>query len=121
MGQDRNKRQTGVLDLLHGRGRLRHLQERKQPLLHPGAARSNDGHECPFLLAGQLRGAGQFLADDHTHAAAEEAEIEHEQRDGIAVQGGTTVGRGIATAVLALGLLQFVLVRLGVREEEGIS
>ena len=79
------------------------------------------GDKRPLFPARQLRGPGQLLANDHAHTAAEEAEIEDQQRNRIAVERRLAVSGGIAAAELGLGLAKLVPVRLGVGEEQRIG
>ena len=66
-----------------GRG-LGHLHQREDALLHAGAAGGRHDDHRHVLVDGQLDGARQLLADHRAHAAAEEAELEDAQHDGMA-------------------------------------
>ena len=72
--------------------------------MHPRAAGSRYHHEGASAVGGALGGAGDFFADGRSHAAPEEGEIHHGQRDWIAFDGGGAgddgLGRG-ASGVLS--------------------
>ena len=71
---------------LDRRGRLGHLQQREHPLLHPGAAAGDDRQQRTAGAPGAIGGAGDLFADDDTHAAAHEREVEYRQDDRLAAQ-----------------------------------
>ena len=65
-------------ELQGGRG-FRHLHEGEDTFLHACAAGTADDDHGPFVSDGAFYAAGDFLAHDRSHTAAEEEEIEHAQ------------------------------------------
>ena len=56
---------------------LRHLKQRKHPLLHPGAASVYQRHKGSLVLGGDLKSLGDLLPDHAAHAASHETEVQH--------------------------------------------
>ena len=76
IGEDRHERQPRAGQLLQHRGRLRHLEQRVDALLHARAARGRNAHERDPVLVGNAHAANETLPDDRAHRAAHELELE---------------------------------------------
>ena len=72
----RDERQALGRERRERRARLRHLQERQQPLLHAGAAARRKAHERLPVRDGVLDAAHEALAHHGAHRAAHEGELE---------------------------------------------
>src|SRR4029077_18433777 len=72
------------------------------------------------LLQGQLDGAGELLADHRGHAAAQERELKHRERDRVAADAGGAGEHRLLHRGLGSRRLEAVGVALGVLEAERI-
>ncbi len=61
---------------IHRAGRLGHLHQAEDALLHAGSTGAAHGHNREPVVGRQLGAAPEPLADDTAHAAAHEAEID---------------------------------------------
>ena len=70
------------IEMREGAADLRHLHQRERALHHPRAARAADDDQRPSRLDRALDRARDLLADDHPHAAADEAVL-HRRDDAV--------------------------------------
>jgi hypothetical protein len=85
--EDREIRQPRRGKLGQRGARLRHLHEREDALLHPGAAGRGEDDDAGAPLEAPLDGAGDLLADHRAHAAPEEPELEDGEHRGKRLDG----------------------------------
>src|SRR2546427_3612985 len=121
IGEDRDVRQPGGGKPLERGGGLGHLHQREDALLHPGAAGRRDDDDRQMLVDGELNGAGELLADDRAHAAAEEAELEDGEHGRLAAdRRDTTDDRFVGRGLLG-GRADAFAILLGVLERQRIG
>src|ERR1019366_8142500 len=100
---------------------LRHLHQRQRAFHHPRAAGAADDDDGGAFGDGALDGARDLLADDHTHAPADEA-VFHRGDFGLdAVDGAGGGDDRVLHAGRFYRRLEARFVRLGVDELQGIG
>src|SRR5688572_23885158 len=121
IGQHRDERLPRRGELVQCRGRLRHLHEREEPLLHARPAARGEAHEREMLVAADLHRTHEPLADHRAHGAREEPELEDARDQRHAPHRAFHHHHRIGLAGLALGFLQALDVLAAVLELERID
>src|SRR5439155_9513563 len=119
--EQRDEKETLLVEARDGLARLRKLHQRDATLLHARAARRGDRKQRQAPLERQLRGARDRLADATAHAAADEREVHDHDDEGIAVDRRRSVERALAIAGLLLGSSEPLRIRLRIGERERID
>lgn len=82
VGEDGDVGQSGLAMAGEGGAGFGHLHEAEDAFMHAGTAGGGKNDDGFFLGGGELDGAGDFLADDATHAGTEKAEVHDSEQDG---------------------------------------
>ncbi len=121
MGQHHDIGQPGLLQILHGDGRARHLHERQDGLLHARPAGGDEEDEGRLALYGLAHGGDDGLAHGHAHGAAHELEVLHTDDHVQPVQLARPGQDGVVAPGLGARRLQPVGVFLVVAEFQRIA
>ena len=81
VGQDRDVRKVLLIEPRQRRADFRHLHQRQRAFHHAGAAGARDDNHRTACRERALDASRDLLADDHAHAAADEAVL-HRRHDG---------------------------------------
>src|SRR6185503_148534 len=114
-------RQLRRRELRERRARLRHLQQRVQPFLHARAAARREADERAVVLDAIRDGTHEPLADDRTHRARDEPELEGGRDDWHALQRAGHDDERVALVGVALHLVQPLAITLRVFEAQRIE
>ena len=95
---------------LDGGGRLGHLHQAENALLHPGSAAGRKDDQREPLGRGVLHGAGDLFAHRRAHAAHEEPAVQHGGHTGHPADASCRCDGGLAQPGLVLGGGKFLVV-----------
>ena len=79
IAEDCDERHSFVVEVIHRDCRFCHLHQGEDAFLNTCPTAGYHRHGGQLLACGQFKGKGDLLAHDHTHAAAEEAEVQDDQ------------------------------------------
>jgi hypothetical protein len=119
--EDRDERRRRLVEEIHGAGRLRHLHQAEDALLHACAARAAHGHDRQTRGGRKLGTTPEALTDHAAHAAAHEAEVQKDKHAANALHHRGPGHYGIRQAGLRLGGAQTLRVRLQIDEPQRID
>src|SRR3989475_4290320 len=121
IGHQRDERDAARPQPGQRRADLRHLEEREDALLHARAPRGRDHDQGEPLRGGVLDEARQALADAAPHAAAEEGEVEHAERNRMAADARRAGDDRLLPSRLVPDRRQPLRIRASVAEAERVG